>query len=323
MRKTLLLLALAIFAVQICAAQDEESNLWNHEGALGLNMAQSYFENWSAGGTDNVTFVGLAKYNINFKKGNSKWDNALDLGLGYNYFDLDKKPVKTDDKIDLSSLYGYNLSNDKFFATAEFTFKTQFVDGFDYTKDSTNRISGFFIPAYFTLGIGAQWVPNKYFSLNVAPVDCRLTIVNDETLADAGSYGVEKAEYDEEGNLKSHGKKTRWELGAQVTAKFEYEIFKNVTFNSKLVAYYDYLRTNEYNAFGEDFQCRIDWDWDNAIVMKVNDWLNCNISARLLYDEDILPIKAVFHEENGGYWTDKGFFQFKEVLSVGFSCKLP
>ena len=204
MRKTLLLLALAIFAVQICAAQDEESKLWNHEGALGLNMAQSYFENWSAGGTDNVTFVGLAKYNINFKKGNSKWDNALDLGLGYNYFDLDKKPVKTDDKIDLSSLYGYNLSNDKFFATAEFTFKTQFVDGFDYTKDSTNRISGFFIPAYFTLGIGAQWVPNKYFSLNVAPVDCRLTIVNDETLADAGSYGVEKAEYDEEGNYTNN-----------------------------------------------------------------------------------------------------------------------
>lgn len=307
MRKTLLLLALAIFAVQICAAQDEESKLWNHEGALGLNMAQSYFENWSAGGTDNVTFVGLAKYNINFKKGNSKWDNAIDLGLGYNYFDLDKKPVKTDDKIDLSSLYGYNLSNDKFFATAEFTFKTQFVDGFDYTKDSTNRISGFFIPAYFTLGIGAQWVPNKYFSLNVAPVDCRLTIVNDDSLVE--NYGVEK------------GKNARWELGAQVTAKFEYEIFKNVTFNSKLVAYYDYLRTNEYNAFGEDFQCRIDWDWDNAIVMKVNDWLNCNISARLLYDEDIIPIKAVKHEN--GYYTNKGFFQFKEVLSVGFSYKLP
>lgn len=300
-------MALAIFAVQICAAQDEESKLWNHEGALGLNMAQSYFENWSAGGTDNVTFVGLAKYNINFKKGNSKWDNAIDLGLGYNYFDLDKKPVKTDDKIDLSSLYGYNLSNDKFFATAEFTFKTQFVDGFDYTKDSTNRISGFFIPAYFTLGIGAQWVPNKYFSLNVAPVDCRLTIVNDDSLVE--NYGVEK------------GKNARWELGAQVTAKFEYEIFKNVTFNSKLVAYYDYLRTNEYNAFGEDFQCRIDWDWDNAIVMKVNDWLNCNISARLLYDEDIIPIKAVKHEN--GYYTNKGFFQFKEVLSVGFSYKLP
>lgn len=325
MKKLLLLSVIALFSFN-AFAQDETSEvkLWNHGGNVGLNVAQSHFNNWSAGGQDNINFVGLGKYTLNYKKDNSKWDNTFDLALGYNYFDIDKKPIKTDDKIDISSLYGYNIVADRFYLTADFNFKTQFVDGFDYAKDSTNRISGFFIPAYITMGLGVQYTPTSYFSLTLSPVSGRLTVVNDQTLANEGRYGVKKAEYDEAGNITKKGEKTRWELGAQMVAKFDYEIFKNITFSSKLVAYYDYMRTNEYNAFGEDFQCRVDWYWDNALILKVNDWLNCNVTANLVYDEDVLPIKA---EEkvgvNGKYWTNKGFFQFKQVLALGFTAQLP
>ena len=55
----------------------------------------------------------------------------------------------------------------------------------------------------------------------------------------------------------------------------------------------------------------VDFDWDNALVMKVNNWLNCNITARLVYDEDIKPIEG------------ESFLQFKEVLSVGISYRIP
>ena len=300
-----------LLSVNVAFAQDDApASAWTHGGNVGFNMAQSAFDNWAPGGQNNINFLGLLKYDINFKKDNHKWDNGIDLQLGYSYYDMDKDPLKTDDRIFLNSLYGYNIHNDKLFATANFTFQSQFTDGFDYASDSTNRISGFMVPGYFTLGLGIQWVPNEYFKVNFAPITARMTYVNDQRLADAGAFGVDKAEYDEEGNKTKDGEKIRWELGAHLTAEFKYEIFKNVSFSSKLIAFYDYL-TEGNNALDESYTCPVDFDWDNALIMKVNDWLSCNLTARLVYDEDVKPVRG------------DSFRQFKEVLSIGISYKIP
>lgn len=328
MKRLFLPLMAMLLSVNVAFAQDEEpaapESNWKHGGTVGFNMAQSHFDNWTAGGQDNINFLGLAKYGISYKKGNHKWDNEIDLQLGYNYFNLKKKPVKTDDRIFLSSLYGYDVSNDKWFLTAAFTFQTQFTDGFDYASgDTTTRISGFMAPGYLTLGIGVQWVPNEHFKVNLAPITGRMTIVTDQDLIDAGAYGVKKPEYEEVTEIigtdtvtfmrkTSDGKGIRWELGAQLTAEFNYEIFENVTFSSKLIAFYDYLyKSSDLNAVGEKYNCPVDFDWDNALIMKVNDWLSCNITARLVYDEDIHPVSG------------PTFRQFKEVLSLGISYKIP
>lgn len=311
MKRLFLPLIALLLSVNVAFAQDDApASAWTHGGNVGFNMAQSAFDNWAPGGQNNINFLGLLKYDINFKKDNHKWDNGIDLQLGYSYYDMDKDPLKTDDRIFFSSLYGYNIYNDKLFATANFTFQSQFTDGFDYASDSTNRISGFMVPGYFTLGLGIQWVPNEYFKVNFAPITARMTYVNDQRLADAGAFGVDKAEYDEEGNKTKDGEKIRWELGAHLTAEFKYEIFKNVSFSSKLIAFYDYL-TEGNNALDETYTCPVDFDWDNALIMKVNDWLSCNLTARLVYDEDVKPVRG------------DSFRQFKEVLSIGISYKIP
>lgn len=313
MKKLFLPLIAMLLSVNVAFAQDAETvaSPWTHGGNVGFNLAQSHFDNWAPGGQDNINFLGMAKYNINFKKDKHKWDNGIDLQLGYSYFDLDKKPIKTDDRIYISSLYGYDVLADKLFITGELTFQSQFANGYDYKVDSTNRISGFMVPAYITLGVGAQYTPTSYFKLTLAPVTGRLTVVNDQALADAGAYGVKAAEYDETGAMTKHGEKTRWELGCKLTAEFNYEIFKNVTFSSKLMAFYDYLhKSSDLNALGEKYTCPVDFDWDNALIMKVNDWLSCNVTARLVYDEDVAPKENTFR-------------QFKEVLSIGISYNIP
>ena len=311
MKRLFLPLIALLLSVNVAFAQDDApASNWTHGGNVGFNMAQSSFDNWAPGGQNNINFLGLLKYDINFKKDNHKWDNGLDLQLGYSYYDMDKDPLKTDDRIFLNSLYGYNIHNDKLFATVDFTFQSQFANGYDYATDSTNRISGFMVPGYFTLGLGIQWVPNDYFKVNFAPITTRMTYVNDQRLADAGAFGVDEAEYDEEGNKTKDGKKIRWEFGAHLTAEFKYEIFKNVEFNSKLIAFYDYL-TEGKNALDESYTCPVDFDWDNALIMKVNDWLSCNLTARLVYDEDVKPVRG------------DTFRQFKEVLSIGISYKIP
>ena len=327
MKKLFLPLIALLLSVNVAFAQDAEiQSPWTHGGNIGFNMAQSHFDNWSAGGQDNINLLGLFKYDFNYKSGKHKWDNSLDLQLGYSYFDLDKKPIKTDDRIFFSSLYGYDLINDKWYATANMTFQTQFANGYNYAADSTNRISGFMAPGYITLGLGVQWVPNEHFKVNVSPLTGKMTIVNDQKLADAGAYGVKKAEYEEEmvivGNDTTYvtrkvkdGENIRWELGAQLIAEFNYEIFENVTFTSKLIAFYDYLhKSTDLNAVGEKYTCPVDFDWDNQLIMKVNDWLSCNISARLVYDEDIAPLSS---------YPGTTFRQFKEVMSLGISYKIP
>lgn len=307
-----------IMTAQVAFAQDAEkpASPWTHGGLVGLNFAQSHFDNWAAGGQDNINLLGTVVYNIDYNKNKHKWENDIDLQLGYNYFDLKKKPIKTDDRLFIGSLYGFNVVKDKLFVSANLTFQTQFADGYDYAADTAN-VSKFMAPAYTTLGLGADWTPTAsdarvVFSLNVAPVTGKLTIVNNQTFADEGRYGMEGIKYEINGldtlNV-IHSKKTRMELGAKVTAKFKAEIFKNVTFTSKLDMFVDYI-----NELKRNYNCPIDFDWDNLLTLKVNDWLNCNISARLVYDEDVFPWVD-------GKCADK-VLQFKEVFSLGISYKI-
>lgn len=317
MRKAFLPLIALIMTAQVAFAQDAEkpASPWTHGGMVGLNFAQSHFDNWAAGGQDNINLLGTFIYSVDLNKGKHKWENDIDLQLGYNYFDLKKMPIKTDDRLFIGSLYGLNVVKDKLFVSANLTFQTQFADGYDYAAD-TLKISQFMAPAYTTLGLGVDWTPTAsdarvVFSMNVAPVTGKLTIVNSQTFADEGRYGMEGAKYEIKGldTLIIHSKKTRMELGAKVTAKFKAEVFKNVVFTSKLDMFVDYI-----NELKRNYNCPIDFDWDNLLTLKVNDWLNCNISARLVYDEDVFP------------WVDgkcaEKVLQFKEVFSLGLSYKI-
>lgn len=318
MKKVFLPLIALLMTAQMAFAQDAETTTspWTHGGMVGLNFAQSHFSNWAAGGQDNINMLGTFIYNIDLNKGKHKWENDIDLQLGYNYFNLKKMPIKTDDRLFIGSLYGLNVVKDKLFVSANLTFQTQFAPGYDYEAD-TLKISEFMAPAYTTLGLGVDWTPTApdarvVFSMNVAPVTGKLTIVNNQTFADEGRYGMEGAKYEINGldtlNV-IHSKKTRMELGAKVTAKFKAEVFKNVIFTSKLDMFYDYI-----NELKRNYNCPIDFDWDNLLTLKVNDWLNCNISARLVYDEDVFPWVD-------GKCADK-VLQFKEVFSLGLSYKI-
>jgi len=300
--KHIALLLLALICLNLSYAQEEAPKKWNRSGDIGLNFSQSHLSNWAAGGDNALNWQGIFNYNVNYAHEKNKWDNNISLALGYSHLG-DAKAIKTDDKIELNSLYGYKATEKLFYSLA-FSFKTQFADGFDYKNDSTNRISGFMVPAYITLGLGMEYVPNNNFSINFAPLTGRITIVNDQDMADAGAFGVDPAEYDEiTGDKINDGKTTRFEFGAKMTAKLDVKIAENVSFNSKLELFSDYLKNPQ----------NIDVDWQNLITMKVNSWLNANITAHLIYDDDIMITDK---DGNIGPRT-----QFKEVLSIGLSYK--
>ncbi len=282
------LLTICMFAgLTSLFAQIETTSYWTKKGNTSLNFSQSQLTNWSAGGQSSLTALGLFNYSFNYKKDKHIWDNSLNLALGYSHLG-DEKFMKTDDRIEFNSLYGKNATEKLFYSTA-FSFKTQFVDGFDYKVDSTTPISGFFAPAYVTLGLGLEYKPYSWLSMNFSPLTARLTFVTVKALSDSGDFGVDP------------GKQVRFELGMKAWVKMEKEIFKNVTLSSKLELFSDYLKNPE----------RIDVDWQASLNMKVNKWLSANISGHMIYDDDIMITDK---EGKKGPRT-----QFKEVLSIGLS----
>lgn len=301
-----LLLALALLIGVAAMAQEAETTAkksnWTCQGNIGLNFGQSSYTNWAAGGQNSLSWQGILNYEANYLKGNFKWDNTLNTSLGYSYFNFKQKPIKTDDKIEFTSLAGIKAT-EKLNYSAEFAFRSQFAKGYNYEADSTHFISRFLAPAYISLGLGIEWVPNKYFSLNFAPITGRLTIVQDTALAESFGFTPELDPNDNEHFYH----KTRMEFGARAVAKFQYPLFKNVDFNSKLELFSNYLKNPQY----------VDVDWQNALVMKVNSWLNANIATQLLYDYDI-----PFYNETTGEKIKGSKIQFKEVLSIGFLIKL-
>ena len=291
------------FAI-ISFAQDEQPQGWSHKGNIGLNFGQSSYTNWAAGGQNTINGQGIFNYELRYLKGNFKWDNILNTSLGYSYFDFKHKPIKTDDKIEFSSLAGIKATEHLNYS-AELAFRSQFAKGFKYDEDSTTYISKFLAPAYVTLGLGIEWVPNPHFSLYFSPITGRLTIVNDDRLAEEGAFGVNDLDKNDT-VLHAKAAKVRYEFGARAVAKFEYPLAKNIDFNSKLELFSNYLNHPE----------RIDVDWQNMLVLKVNDWLNCNLATHLIYDYDI-----PFYDE-AGVKIEGSKLQFKEVLAIGFMINL-
>lgn len=300
---------------------------WTHKGNIGFNLSQSAYVNWSAGGQNALNLLGTFYYEINYAKDRWKWDNSFNTALGYSFYSFQFKkfkPIKTDDKIELTSLAGYKIT-DKLFASLELAFRTQYCKGYNYAVDSSTYISKFLAPAYLTLGLGIEWVPNEHFSLNFAPITGRMVIVNDSALAAQGAFGVNEIDPND---TDTHSiNKVHFELGTRLTAKLKYTIVKNVDFESKLELFSNYL-PRKYGHYEEGVWVDegrhsrpwlIDVDWQNMLIFKVNDWLNCNLSTHLVYDYDI-PFYRDPADETTLIKGSK--VQFKEVFAVGLMFNL-
>lgn len=309
MKKSILSVMLLVFASINVFSENEEVKHWKSQGNFSLNFAQSHLSNWAGGGESALNGVGKIIYSLKYAKDNTKWNNSLDVALGYSILG-EADPMKTDDRFEVNSMYGLKAKEQLFYSVA-FSFKSQFMDGFDYSNDSTSPISRSFAPAYITLGLGMDWEPSPHFQINLAPVTGRLTIVSDQKLADQGAFGVEAATYEERqenGELVrvkiSDGENVRFELGAKMIARAQVDIAPNVNLSGKLELFTDYLKNPQ----------NIDIDLQTLLTMKINDWLNANIATHLIYDHDI---KIMDKDGNIGPRT-----QFKEVFSLGLSFKL-
>jgi hypothetical protein len=286
----------------ITAKPDTISN-WTKKNILGVDISEIAFVNWSAGGTSAITGILKGHLKRDYKDDYQVWANELIFRYGLNKQE-GIQLRKTDDVFRINSTYGFrkdSLSN--WYHSAKFNFNTQFTNGYNY-PNTENPISKPFAPAYTFLGIGSEYIykPEK-LNVYLSPLTLKNTLVLDQELANAGAYGVKKAEYDSLGNLIREGEQTRTELGILVTSYIEKVVMENISLKSRLSLFTDYIHN-----FGN-----IDVDWAFQADLKVNQYVKANIGLNLIYDEDIEIIK----EENGIKTNEGAKVQLKQVLGIG------
>lgn len=276
------------------APADTAKKRWKIQGTGSLAISQAAFSNWAAGGENSVGLAAFLNLKANYKNGKHRWANTIDLGYGFQYMGVgvNARATKTNDKIELTTAYGYELhKNQHWYATLLANFRTQFSAGYNYPDDST-VISNFMSPGYVVVGVGITYAPTSWFYLYVSPSSGRFTFVMDQKLADSGAFGVDR------------GKNIRGEFGPYLRADLNKDLAKNINLSSSLELFTDYLKD-----FGN-----IDVNWSMLLTLKVNKWLATSISAQVIYDNDVM-IKTTPTSEAGPRT------QFKELLGVGISYK--
>ena len=271
---------------------------WKTGGVSGVNLAQTALINWAAGGEKSFAVNGIFSLFANYKKEKINWDNSLDLGFGLlKQGESDFK--KTDDKVDFLSKFGREAYKNLYYAGL-FNFKSQMTPGYNYLSDGTRtKISDAFAPAYIIIALGMDYKPTSYLSIFAAPVTGKITVVTDEVLSNAGAFGVEP------------GKNNNSEFGGYMRFiftknDFKGEFMKNVSITSKLDLFSNYLKNPQ----------NIVVNWENLIALKVNKYINVNLSTHLIYDDKIKIAKEV-----DGVVEEAPRVQFKEIFGVGVSFK--
>jgi hypothetical protein len=278
--KKILLLSL-MFTIIFSNGQQakKDTSYWKKQGFLGLNFSQTALSNWQGGGQDNITFTGIINCEANYKKGKHEWNNKIDIQYGIILQGQSKFWKKNADQILAVSQYNTLAFKKYWFYSAMADFRSQLSPGYDYSGDTSRKvISNWMAPAYVQLALGLDLKPVDYFSATISPLAGRVTIVNDQALANEGDYGVTKAILDTAGNIITPGKRIRYQFGGRLTLKFKKDIFKNVNLDT----YADFF-TSYFNNPGLNTVVV----WNTLIGLKINKFLTASISTKFIYDNDI------------------------------------
>ena len=325
----------------------EKPNYWTSSLKTNVNMGQTGLTNWAAGGDNTISMAAFIDANANWKKGEMFWNNRLQLDYGFLY--ASSKPIlqKSTDRIYLESKWGYKAPSSKYvYFSANYDFKSQFTTGYNYNtpsslvdpetgleytgadlrqawKDARGLKSGFLAPAYTNLALGIDCIPNKWLTINFAPLTGGFVIVKDAELRKSYSMKEKKTTTDEmltaandalaaattkaEKDLAMVAlgdlyRAAKFEFGAQLKADAKVNVNDNFSYSTQVVLFANYLDIKHCPRI----------NWDNRFDWKLAKYFSLTLTTNLIYDDQIM----IFSEKDN---LTKARVQFKESIAFGFT----
>lgn len=242
---------------------------WTAKGNASLLFNQSTFDNWLAGGENNISGNVGINYDVNYRKGVWSWDNKFIASYGIVKTRTSSFAKKTDDRLEINSTLGKQISR-YWYYSGFLTFKTQFTKGYQYERtdegvEVREEYTNFMSPGYLYVGPGMLYKRDENLKVNLSPATSKFTFVDKAfTLPNEEYFGVKE------------GESMRYELGFNASAYYKLDVIANVTFENILNLYSNYL---------EDPQ-NVDIDYQLNVVMKINRYLTTNLSFQTIYDDN-------------------------------------
>ena len=246
---------------------------WKKKGNIIFLFNQSNFNNWLAGGENNISGNLGINYDFNYKKNNWTWDNKILASYGLIQTKNSAFEKKTDDRFEFNSIAGKKAFGEWYYSFF-FNFRTQFTKGFEYGKDANGKeirteFTNILSPGYLTTGPGLFWKKSDNLKVNLAPLTSKITFV-DKSFTSTLGY-VDGTYFGVDAN-----KSMRYELGFYASGYYKFDIMANVSAENTLNLYSNYL---------EDPQ-NVDLDYTLSVVMKVNKYLSTNLIFQTIYDDN-------------------------------------
>lgn len=272
---------------------------WKTGGNYNINIQQVILSNWSAGGASSFALNSGVSLFANYKKDSKVWDTQLTVNLGFSrQSDRQFETRKTNDNFVFVSNYGRQLS-ERLFLTTQLDARTQLLPGYKYSRpsgsevDIRTKISDLLSPGYLQSSTGLNYrktYENKSrISLILSPFTGRFTIVMNDSLSNAGAFGV------------IPGENVRAEAGMSFAVGLvDFVLMENVTWKADLNLF------SNYESFGN-----LVVNLNSIIRLKVNKYISTRIETALIYDEE------VFIRQDDG--TSKRAVQFQNLINFGIS----
>ena len=267
-------------------------------GSFTFNFSNVGLENWAGGGQNAISVGGIIDLKSKRESARTIWQNNFNLAVGAaqiggkgNLF------KKTDDQLIASTQYGYKLTSVWSLGIGA-EIRTQVLAGYTFYRDAQGNekrgqvISNFLSPGYLNTNVFGVSYNTKHIVATFSPTFGKITTVLDDSLSQAGAFGVDK------------GKKLRVEIGMNLNLKLDYDLATNVNFKTGV---------NLFSSYDPYFVKRIDVNWETLLTLKVNKYISTTFGTQLIYDHDIL----IKQKDN----TSIQAVQFKHVLNVNFSYK--
>jgi hypothetical protein len=272
---------------------------WKTGGNYNLNIQQVTLSNWAAGGASTLALNSGLSLFANYKKDKKVWDTQLNINLGFNrQGNRNFETRKTNDNFQFVSNYGRELS-EFFYLSTQLDARTQLLAGYKYSRpagsdlETRTKISDLLSPGYVQSSTGLNYrktyKDNSRISIILSPFTGRFTIVMNDSLSQAGAFGVEK------------GENVRAEAGVSIAASVtDIRLMENVTWKSDINLF------SNYERFGNMVV-----NFNSVIRMKVNRFISTRIETVIIYDEE------VFIKQDDG--SSKQAVQLQNLVNFGIS----
>ncbi len=302
-----------LFLIFVLDSQAQKSKIlsrdstWRSNGIFSLNLGQTSFTNWVAGGENQLNINTIIRYRLRYNKGISSWENNIEAKYGTLVFST-LKTKKTSDMLNFSSKFGYKAANHWNYSYY-LSLNTQFSKGYKYPNDST-VVSDFMAPGYFLVGLGMDYHPIKTLSILISPITYKVTIVNNNKLANAGNFGVNKAIRDTAGKIIVPSQKFKNEPGAFLKIYYQKEFKKGLSISSKI---------EFFTAFNNKPQ-NIDVNWNSFISYRISKRFSAIFTLDIIYDDD-----AIYKVDTNGDGIKENVgprLQAKQSFGIGIALNL-